>query len=101
MVDRQSGLGAERATPTPTPIIVIEALSASTDFAHHVEKLGLHARCGTLIHYVVFEQSAPKAFCWTRGQAGWPADPTVVEGQAGAIAFPSVGARLSLAAIDR
>ncbi len=99
VVDRQSTAGGERATTTPS--VVIEVLSASTDYEHHVEKLARYARRETLRHYAVFEQTHPRAYLWTRSESGWPDAPEVIEGMDAVLALPAVAARLALADIYR
>ena len=99
VVDRQSQAGEERATLTP--IVVVEVLSASTDYDHHVEKLARYARRDTLRHYVVFDQKEPRAFVWTRTDAGWPDEPTCIESLEATVALPAIGASLALSEIYR
>ena len=99
VVDPQSSAGEERTTLTP--IVVIEVLSASTDYDHHVEKLARYAKRDTLRHYAVFEQKAPRAFLWTRSELGWPAEPVRIEGAEASVPFPAIGASLALAEIYR
>jgi Uma2 family endonuclease len=95
VVDRQSENGAERATETP--VVIVEVLSQGTDYAHHVEKLGRYKARDSLMQYVVFEQTAPKAHVWIRTETGWPAEPDIVEGAAGKIAFPALDVTVRLA----
>lgn len=99
IVDPQSGSGEERATRTP--IVVIEVLSASSDYDHHVEKLARYAKRDTLRHYAVFDQKMPQAFLWTRTEAGWPAQPERFDGAGAMVAFPAIDAGLLLGEIYR
>ncbi|WP_342151134.1 Uma2 family endonuclease [Methylorubrum sp. SB2] len=99
VVDAQSAAGSERATLTP--VVVMEVLSASTDYDHHVEKFARYARRETLRCYAVFDQQQPRAYIWIKGEGGWPDAPALVEGIAAEIVFPVIGARLRLADIYR
>lgn len=99
VVDPQSGAGEEQATTRP--IVVIEVLSASTDYDHHVEKLARYAERDTLRHYAVFDQKVPLAFLWTRTDRGRPDEPSRIEGEGGAVAFPAIDAGLTLAEVYR
>ncbi|MEH3145417.1 MAG: Uma2 family endonuclease [Methylobacterium frigidaeris] len=104
MVDQQSGHGSERATSTP--IVVIEVLSASTDYDDHVARFARYRVTRyrvrpTLRQYVVFAQTEPRAFVWLKDDTGeWPKEPTVYESLNAVVPFPSVEAVVSLVDID-
>lgn len=99
IVDAQSAQGEERTTETP--VVVVEVLSRTTDFDHHVEKLKLYSRRETLRQYVVFEQTSPKAYVWFASENGWNQTPEVIDGLRGIVSFPSVAAELRLSEIYR
>ena len=99
VVDRQSAEGSERATITP--IVIVEVLSESTDYAHHLDKLELYKQRDSLKQYVILEQGHPKAYVWLKAESGWPPEPSVHEGLDLTLAFPSLDAILFLANIYR
>lgn len=99
LVDLQSARGDEQATVTP--VVVIEVLSRSTDYADHVAKLAKYKTLETLTQYVVFAQKHPMAYVWTKRQDGWPTEPTKIEGQEGSVSLPAVNAVVPLAEIYR
>jgi len=99
VVDRQSGSGDEQSTTQP--IVVIEVLSRSMDYDHHVRKLESYKKLDTLAQYVVFDQKEPRVFVWAKTAAGWPGEPQTIEGIGGALPLPSVGTTISLAEIYR
>ena len=99
VVDLQSSSGDEQATTEP--IVVVEVLSRSTDYEHHVQKLESYKRRDTLAQYVVFDQKEPVAFVWTKTASGWPSEPEKIEGADGTVPLPSIGATLSLSEIYR
>lgn len=99
VIDPQSEKGDERATETP--IVIIEVLSPSTGYAHHVEKFKSYRGLVSLRHYVVLDQSDPKAWIWERSDKGWPDEPNPIAGIGGKVALACVEATLSLDAIYR
>jgi Uma2 family endonuclease len=99
LVDRQSTAGDEQSTTQP--IVVIEVLSRSTDYEHHVQKLARYKKRDSLCQYVVFDQKEPRAFVWTKDATGWPERPEKIEGADGVVALPSIAAQLHLAEIYR
>lgn len=94
LVDVQTGDGTEKVTENP--IVVVEVLSESTDYAHHVEKFELYKLRPSLKQYVVFEQNAPKAYVWIHEDDGWPNEPHIVKGPGTEIAFPHIGAEIAM-----
>ncbi len=100
VVDQQSGQGSERATLTP--VVVVEVLSASTDYDDHVAKFAKYRVRPTLCQYVVFAQTEPKAFVWLKDEAGdWPQAPTVHEGLDAVVPFQAIEAVVSLSDVYR
>jgi Uma2 family endonuclease len=99
LVDLQSEKGSERATTTP--VVVIEVLSESTDYDHHVAKLDRYRTRETLRQYVILDQKEPRAYIWSKTDAGWPAEPERVERAGGIISFPWIGATLRMAEVYR
>lgn len=99
LVDVQTGDGTEKVTETP--VVVVEVLSESTDYTHHVGKFELYKLRPSLKQYVVFEQNLPKAYVWDRTDAGWPNEPKVIEGLDKTISFPHVGAQVAMGDVYR
>jgi Uma2 family endonuclease len=99
LVDLQSDDASERVTETP--VVVVEVLSESTDYAHHVAKLALYRLRPSLRQYVVFEQRTPKAYVWEVQDGEWPREPRVVEGMEAVVTFPEIGARVGLGEVYR
>jgi Uma2 family endonuclease len=99
LVDRQSTAGDEQSTMQP--IVVIEVLSRSTDYEHHVQKLASYKKRDSFCQYVVFDQNAPRAFVWTKGAKGWPEKPETIEDADSVVALPPIDAQLRLAEIYR
>ena len=99
VVDRQSGDGDERVTTTA--VVIAEVLSPSTDLDHHVRKLDRYRRLESLLTYLVLDQKAPVVRIWRKGAEGWARTPTIVEGRAGEIVLPEIGAAIRLADVYR
>lgn len=99
LVDLQSPEEDEQATLSP--VVIVEVLSASTDYRYHVEKFGRYRTRQTLVHYAVFDQRQPVAYLWTRTGESWPAEPVLLQGLDAVLQLPAISAELELAVIYR
>lgn len=62
------------------PVLIAEILSPTSERVDLGDKSAEYLRLPSLAAYLVFAQDEVKAWIWTRGPAGFPAGPLVVEG---------------------
>src|SRR5205807_10659979 len=62
------------------PVLIAEVLSPSSERVDLGDKSAEYLRLPSLAAYLVFAQDEIKAWVWTRGPAGFPAGPAVLEG---------------------
>jgi Uma2 family endonuclease len=99
VVDVPRGSGGEQSTSQP--IVVIEVASSPADYEHCLQKFKHHKRRETLGQYVVFDHKRPRAFVWTKTEAGWSTNPENIEGMGKVVDLSSIGAAIPLAEIYR
>lgn len=78
------------------PVLIAEVLSPSSERVDLGDKSAEYLRLPSLAAYLVFAQDEVKAWVWTRGSAGFPAGPQVLEGDDAAISIDALGIELPL-----
>lgn len=78
------------------PVVAIEILSPSTQREDRTRKREEYQLFASLQHYVLISPTAPEAWLWTRGAAGWP-DEAEKLGEADAIALTALDLSVPLA----
>jgi Uma2 family endonuclease len=83
------------------PAFLAEVLSPTSGTIDLGDKPGEYLRLPNLLAYLVLSQDAPKGWLWVRGNAGFPAAPTVIVGREGMVCVPPLEIELPLAEIYR
>ena len=83
------------------PLFIAEVLSPSSISIDMVEKAAEYTSIESLRAYAVFSQDRAQVWICSRGPAGWPAEPTMVEGLERSLSVEALGLKLPLAAIFR
>ena len=97
VVDRAGGgLGDYTAS---SPVLVAEVLSPSTADIDLGDKAAEYLQLPSLVAYLVFAQTEPKAWVCTRGSAGFPPGPTVIVGRDKVVHIAALGLALPLGAV--
>jgi len=78
MVERAGGSGGDHMTDAP--VLLAEVLSPSTVDTDLGDKAAEYLRLPSLLAYLVFAQSEPKAYVWVREAQVFSPAPTVVAG---------------------
>lgn len=79
------------------PVVVVEVVSESTRRTDEHEKREAYLSIHSLSVYVLFEQTAPAALVYRRGDSGF--DRETYAGLEAAIALPEIGCQLPLAEV--
>jgi Uma2 family endonuclease len=78
------------------PVLIAEVLSPSSERVDLGDKSAEYLRLSSLAAYLVFAQDQIKAWVWTRGPAGFPAGPQVLEGDDAVVRIEGLGIDLRL-----
>ena len=81
------------------PVLIAEVLSPASERVDLGDKSAEYLRLPSLAAYLVLAQDQLKAWVWTRGTAGFPCGPEVVEGGEAAIRVAALGIDLPLGEI--
>jgi len=81
------------------PVLIAEVLSPASERVDLGDKSAEYLRLPSLAAYLVLAQDQLKAWVWTRGTAGFPCGPEVVEGGEAAIRVAAPGIDLLLSEI--
>jgi Uma2 family endonuclease len=81
------------------PVLIAEVLSPSSERVDLGDKASEYLRLPTLAAYLVFAQDEIKAWVWTRGPAGFPPGPAVLEGGDAMAQIEAMGIDLPLAQV--
>jgi Uma2 family endonuclease len=82
-----------------TPVLIAEVLSPASERVDLGDKSAEYLRLPSLVAYLVLAQDQIKAWVWTRGTAGFPSGPQVLEGGEALICIEALGIDLPLAEI--
>jgi Uma2 family endonuclease len=97
IVDR-AGEAAKDLTAT-APVLIAEVLSPSSERVDLGDKSAEYLRLPSLATYLVFAQDQVKAWVWTRGVAGFPPGPDVLEGDDAVVRIEALGIDFPLAEV--
>lgn len=81
------------------PVLIAEVLSPSSERVDLGDKSAEYLRLPSLAAYLVFAQDQIKAWIWTRGSAGFPSGPDVLEGDNAVARIEALGINLPLAEV--
>jgi Uma2 family endonuclease len=93
-----AGEAAKDLTATG-PLLIGEVLSPSSERIDLGDKSAEYLRLPSLMVYLVIAQDQIKAWVWTRGPAGFPSGPDVLEGDAAVVRIEPLGVDLPLAEV--
>ncbi len=96
VVDVAGGDGKDLAVTAP--VLVCEVLSPSSIVRDFVEKQRDYTGIPSLRSYLVLSQDEPRAWLWSRTDAGW-AGPDTIEGLDGIIDVPALSVAIPLSSI--
>jgi Uma2 family endonuclease len=82
-----------------SPVLIAEVLSPASERVDLGDKSAEYLRLPSLAAYLVLAQDQIKAWVWTRGTAGFPSGPQVLEGGEAVIRIEALGIDLPLAEI--
>jgi len=71
-------VGDEGDLTTTSPVLLIEVLSPSTTNVDLNDKASQYLQLPNLHAYLVFAQNESKAWCWAKGEDGFPATPLII-----------------------
>jgi Uma2 family endonuclease len=94
----QAGGGAGDYVAT-APVLLVEVLSPSTTEIDLGDKAAEYLRLPSVLAYLVFAQSAHKAYVWTRETDEYPSAPSVILGQDKIIRIAALNLALPLGAV--
>ena len=97
IVDR-AGEAPKDLTAT-APVLIAEVLSPSSEQVDLGDKSAEYLQLPSLAIYLVFAQDQIKAWVWTRGPAGFPYQPDVLEGEDAVVRIEALGINLPLAEV--
>jgi Uma2 family endonuclease len=97
IVDR-AGEAPKDLTAT-APVLIAEVLSPSSERVDLGDKSAEYLRLPSLVVYLVFAQEQIKTWVWTRGPAGFPSGPDVLEGDDAVVRIEALGINLPLAEV--
>jgi Uma2 family endonuclease len=97
IVDR-AGEAPKDLTAT-APVLIAEVLSPSSEQVDLGDKSTEYLQLPSLAIYLVFAQDQIKAWVWTRGPAGFPYQPDVLEGEDAVVRIEALGINLLLAEV--
>jgi Uma2 family endonuclease len=97
IVDR-AGEASKDLTAT-APALIAEVLSPSSERVDLGDKSAEYLRLPSLMAYLVLAQDQIKAWVWTRGSAGFPSGPQVLEGDDAVICIEGLGIDLPLSEV--
>jgi Uma2 family endonuclease len=90
---------APRDLTATAPVLIAEVLSPSSERVDLGDKSAEYLQLPSLAAYLVFAQDQIKAWVWTRGPAGFPSGPDVLEGGDAVVRIESLGIDLPLAEV--
>jgi Uma2 family endonuclease len=97
IVDR-AGEAPKDLTAT-APVLIAEVLSPSSEQVDLGDKSTEYLQLPSLAIYLAFAQDQIKAWVWTRGPAGFPYQPDVLEGEDAVVRIEALGINLPLAEV--
>src|ERR1700738_326355 len=97
IVDR-AGEAPKDLTAT-APVLIAEVLSPSSEQVDLGDKSTEYLQLPSLAIYLAFAQDQIKAWVWTRGPAGFPYRPDVLEGEDAVVRIEALGINLPLAEV--
>jgi Uma2 family endonuclease len=98
IVDR-AGEAPKDLTAT-APVLIAEVLSPSSEQVDLGDKSTEYLQLPSLAINLVFAQDQIKAWVWTRGPAGFPCQPDVLEGEDAVVRIEALGINLPLAEVS-
>jgi Uma2 family endonuclease len=93
-----AGETAKDLTAT-APVLIAEVLSPASERLDLGDKSAGYLRLPSLAAYLVFAQDQIKAWVWTRGPAGFPSGPDVLEGNDAVVQIEALGIDVPLAEV--
>ena len=81
------------------PALIAEVLSPSSERVDLGDKAAEYLRLPSLLAYLAFAQDEVKAWVWTRGPAGFPSGPEVLEGKDAVLQIGALEVELPLAEV--
>ncbi len=81
------------------PVLIAEVLSPASERVDLGDKSAEYLRLASLAAYLVFAQDQIKVWVWTRGPAGFPPGPDVLEGDDAMIRIEALDIALPLAEV--
>jgi len=81
------------------PVLIAEVLSPSSEQVDLGDKSTEYLQLPSLAIYLAFAQDQIKAWVWTRGPAGFPYQPDVLEGEDAVVRIEALGINLPLAEV--
>ena len=90
---------ADSADVVPDPVVVFEALSASTAVVDRGLKAAEYQSTPSIQHYVIVEQTRAEALVLSRDGDGWTE--TLIAGLSGVVSLSALGVSLPMAEIYR
>jgi Uma2 family endonuclease len=97
VVDRAGGASGDYTASAPG--LVAEVLSPSTTDVDLGDKAAEYLQLPSLAAYLVFAQTEPKAWVWTRGSDRFPPAPSVILGYDKVVHVPALRLALPLGAV--
>jgi Uma2 family endonuclease len=90
---------APRDLTATAPVLIAEVLPPSSEQVDLGDKSTEYLQLPSLAIYLVFAQDQIKAWVWTRGPAGFPSQPDLLEGEDAVVRIEALSINLPLAEV--